>query len=112
MLDSGKMFQSENEAKYLLYILMRPLDLIFSPFFSQLIWGVGTPSAWQTKRAVPARGRVKLSGDSTIEGGAWRKKPKNIQVFKSFSFFPVSLHWQPNCSTSLPNTVTLADATV
>lgn len=34
--------------------------------------GGGTPSAWHMKRAVPARGRVWLSGFSTMDGGTER----------------------------------------
>lgn len=55
--------------KYLLYILILPLRCTSWPFFSQLMRGVGTPLAWHMKRAVPARGRVWLSGRSTIDGG-------------------------------------------
>lgn len=55
---------------YLLYILMRPLECTGSPFLSQVMCGVGIPSAWHTKRPVPARGRVRLSGHSTSDGGS------------------------------------------
>lgn len=54
---------------YLLYILILPFRWTTSPFLSQLMRGGGTPSAWHIKRAVPALGRVWLSGLSTMEGG-------------------------------------------
>lgn len=56
-------------AQYLLYVLILPFRWTTSPFFSQLMRGGGTPSAWHMKRAVPALGRVWLSGLSTMEGG-------------------------------------------
>lgn len=55
--------------KYLLYILILPFRWTSSPFFSQLMRGWGTPSAWHINLAVPARGRVWLSGLSTMVGG-------------------------------------------
>lgn len=54
---------------YLLYILILPFKCTSSPFLSQLIRGGGTPSAWHINLAVPALGRVWLSGLSTMDGG-------------------------------------------
>lgn len=54
---------------YLLYILILPFKWTSSPFFSHLMRGEGTPSAWHINRAVPALGRVWLSGFSTMDGG-------------------------------------------
>ena len=64
---------------HLLYILILPLEWIRLPFFSQETLGAGTPSAWQAKRAVPARGLVKLSGHSTNEGGAARDQASIVR---------------------------------
>ena len=67
---------TNSESTCLLYILILPFSCTFWPFFSQLMRGWGTPSAWHMKRAVPARGRVWLSGFSTMDGGTGKTQKR------------------------------------
>lgn len=49
------------------------------------MWGGGTPSAWHINRAVPALGRVWLSGLSTMDGGTETEmQKKSVEMNKDF----------------------------
>lgn len=81
---------------YLLYILIRPFKWTSSPFLSQLMRGGGIPSAWHIKRAVPALGRVWLSGLTTMDGGTETEMEKKSVEINKLSLY-IILHLQSSC---------------